>query len=43
LSNKSNLSRRGLTFQFKEKNAKVDIKNMKKYEKELLKQIKERG
>ena len=43
LANKSNLSRRGLTFQFKEKNAKIDSKNMKKYEKALLNQIKQRG
>ena len=40
--NKSNLSRRGLTFQFKDKNSKYDKKKIRKYEKQLNFQIKKR-
>lgn len=40
--NKSNFSRKGLTFQFKDKNSKYDLKAIKKYEKLLDKQIKKR-
>ena len=41
-ANKSNFSRKGLTFQFIEKNAKLDKKKMVNYEKQLFKQIKKR-
>ena len=40
--NKSNISRKGITFQFIDKNAKLDQKNLKKYEKSLYKQIDKR-
>ena len=40
--NISNKSRRGLTFQFKDKNSKYDLKKIKSYEKQLKHQISKR-
>ena len=40
--NKSNFSRKGFTFQFKDFNSKIDIKQKKIYEKSLYKQLKEK-
>lgn len=40
--NKSNFSRKGVTFQFITKNAKIHIKKKRKYEKNLFEQIKKR-
>ena len=40
--NKSNISRRGLTFQFKDKFSEYDNNKIKKYEKQLNFQIKKR-
>ena len=41
--NISNLARKGITFQFVDKNAKIDLKNMKKYEEQLYKQLESRN
>ncbi len=40
--NKSNFSRKGFTFQFKDFSSKIDIKQKKIYEKSLYKQLKEK-
>ncbi len=40
--NKSNMPRKGITFQFIDKNAKLDQRNLKKYENSLYKQIDKR-
>ena len=41
-ANTSNTSRKGITFQFIEKESKLDFKKIKEYEKQLYKQIKQR-
>ena len=41
-ANISNTSRKGITFQFVEKDSKLDFKKIKEYEKQLYKQIKQR-
>ena len=38
--NKSNYSRKGFTFQFKDFNSKLDLKPKKKYEQSLYQQLK---